>query len=416
MSIFTAHGTDAYLKTALTPDGLTADRAREVADLVSGLGDLSQAAAELHDLMREAEQTARALLGRVARGAIRSSAQGRRLEEAQLAAGLKQAQSDVRRLREALQDTHDAMAQWGRTHGQTSELDELRAKTQHDELRARACEAELSQVTSRTQVMAAEATASALRQREGRPNGQDALGPTTHLQMTHDEAPTGSHGEPPAAIRPELDNVVNRIGRMIRRGIKGEQALGTDFADPATSSQTAEIQGAWAKAMRSPAMPHFADPSDLVQWVIRQAHVDGSQDIRSYAAKLQFSTQLKTVIRDELARARQFRSDHGAALKDGAMDQAFDRQRVSRDPILGEDGMPRVRPLIPAGEIARVEDLDAHIADLQNMLASTGDDMQISQLELQNMTQRQQQVMNTLSNLSKTLHETSMAIIRKIGN
>ena len=42
--------------------------------------------------------------------------------------------------------------------------------------------------------------------------------------------------------------------------------------------------------------------------------------------------------------------------------------------------------------------------------------MQISQLELQNMMQRQQQVMNVLSNLSKTLHETSMAIIRKIGN
>jgi hypothetical protein len=98
------------------------------------------------------------------------------------------------------------------------------------------------------------------------------------------------------------------------------------------------------------------------------------------------------------------------------MDAPFDRMTISREPELDADGVPRVRPAVASGEITRVEELDAHIADLQNMLASTGADMQISQLELQNMMQRQQQVMNVLSNLSKALHETSMAIIRKIGN
>lgn len=51
----------------------------------------------------------------------------------------------------------------------------------------------------------------------------------------------------------------------------------------------------------------------------------------------------------------------------------------------------------------------------EEQLATIGDDAQLSNTDLQNMLQKQQQTMQTMSNVSKMVHETAMAIIRKIG-
>jgi len=46
---------------------------------------------------------------------------------------------------------------------------------------------------------------------------------------------------------------------------------------------------------------------------------------------------------------------------------------------------------------------------------SVGDDAQLANVDLQNMLQKQQQTMQMMSNISKMLHDTAMAVIRKIG-
>lgn len=51
----------------------------------------------------------------------------------------------------------------------------------------------------------------------------------------------------------------------------------------------------------------------------------------------------------------------------------------------------------------------------EEKLSSIGDDAQLANIELQNMLQKQQQTLQTMSNVSKMLHDTAMAIIRKIG-
>ena len=48
-------------------------------------------------------------------------------------------------------------------------------------------------------------------------------------------------------------------------------------------------------------------------------------------------------------------------------------------------------------------------------LASVGDDAQLANIDLQNTLQQQQQTLQTLSSVSKMLHDTAMATIRKIG-
>jgi hypothetical protein len=59
--------------------------------------------------------------------------------------------------------------------------------------------------------------------------------------------------------------------------------------------------------------------------------------------------------------------------------------------------------------------LDAYIKKMEEKLNSVGDDAQLANVDLQNMLQKQQQTLQMVSNISKMLHDTAMAVIRKIG-
>lgn len=57
----------------------------------------------------------------------------------------------------------------------------------------------------------------------------------------------------------------------------------------------------------------------------------------------------------------------------------------------------------------------AKISDLERRYKEASDDTQLKNIEMQNILQKQQQAINTMSQVSKQLHDTAMAIIRKIG-
>jgi len=48
-------------------------------------------------------------------------------------------------------------------------------------------------------------------------------------------------------------------------------------------------------------------------------------------------------------------------------------------------------------------------------LQTVGEDAQLANVDLQDSLQKRQQTLQTLSNISKSLHDTAMAVIRKIG-
>jgi hypothetical protein len=73
--------------------------------------------------------------------------------------------------------------------------------------------------------------------------------------------------------------------------------------------------------------------------------------------------------------------------------------------------------LLASGEkITTVAGLETAIKNLEEKMASVGDDAQLANVDLQNMLQKQQQLIQMLSNIGKMLHDTAMAVIRKIGS
>jgi hypothetical protein len=71
------------------------------------------------------------------------------------------------------------------------------------------------------------------------------------------------------------------------------------------------------------------------------------------------------------------------------------------------DGAPRT--------LATEEELDGYIKKLEEQLTSVGDTSQLDNTDLQNELQKQQQLLQMMSNMSRMMHETAKAIIQKVG-
>jgi len=62
----------------------------------------------------------------------------------------------------------------------------------------------------------------------------------------------------------------------------------------------------------------------------------------------------------------------------------------------------------------QIKSLDTGIVVLKEKLASVGDDAQLANIDLQNALQKQQQALQTLSNVSKATHDTAKAVLNNI--
>ena len=70
---------------------------------------------------------------------------------------------------------------------------------------------------------------------------------------------------------------------------------------------------------------------------------------------------------------------------------------------------------VPPPGVTSIEQVDDQIAKWEDKLNTIGDDAQLANVDLQNMLQKQQQTLQMMSNISKSLHDTAMAVIRKMG-
>jgi len=59
--------------------------------------------------------------------------------------------------------------------------------------------------------------------------------------------------------------------------------------------------------------------------------------------------------------------------------------------------------------------LQREVDAYEHRLNEIGDDAQLANIDLQNMLQKQQQLVQMISNISKLLDDTALAVIRKIG-
>jgi hypothetical protein len=88
------------------------------------------------------------------------------------------------------------------------------------------------------------------------------------------------------------------------------------------------------------------------------------------------------------------------------------RQVQSKNPINAQETIQQVQSQAEAQVKARTEVQKARIRDKLN---SVGDDAQLANVDLQNILQKQQQTLQMMSNISKMMHDTAMAVIRKTG-
>ena len=87
----------------------------------------------------------------------------------------------------------------------------------------------------------------------------------------------------------------------------------------------------------------------------------------------------------------------------------------SSEPRAEDDG--RVKLFVRGSAKVRVVSVSVGDASTQipALKGTIGDDSQLANIDLQNILQKQQQAIQGMSEVSKMLHDTAMAVIRKMG-
>ncbi len=148
------------------------------------------------------------------------------------------------------------------------------------------------------------------------------------------------------------------------------------------------------------------DINALIQYTMREAYLENMEDLKFYAEKVKLFNERKEAIRDEITSARNARSKFQRDSKS----TRYQKKKLAPYPsakLVTLKGQNNALNSEPAWE--------NYLDDLEEKLATVGDDAQLANIDLQNALQKQQQTFQTLSNVSKMLHDTAMAIIRKIG-
>ena len=125
------------------------------------------------------------------------------------------------------------------------------------------------------------------------------------------------------------------------------------------------------------------DVDALVRWTMSEAYEAANQDLLNTADQLKANNEAKREIRNDVGGLRSSSPDVVEATPEG------ERKTMS----------------------ARTA---AH--NLEEGLATAGDDSQLANTAIQNSTQSQTQMTQMLSAVMKTLHDSAMAIIRNIGS
>ena len=162
-----------------------------------------------------------------------------------------------------------------------------------------------------------------------------------------------------------------------------------------------EVQREW-EGLASQLRGSGVDVNTLVQFVLHRTYQESQADLQVYVDKVQRFEEQKGAIRGEIARLRSFKSnvERGGRQTDLRPNMSVWRVTSSyRPPAV-------IRSTDPFGDL---------LGKWEEELQSVGDDAQLGNVDLQNVLQKQQQTMQTMSNISKMLRDTAMAVIRKIG-
>ena len=214
------------------------------------------------------------------------------------------------------------------------------------------------------------------------------------------------------------------IGRFSADGQSGLHSLGSNLV----GMSAADAQAQFATLLQNGPTIDYQDVNALVQQVLREAYGQNTEDLRHYAGKVKHFNKQKEMVRNFLSELRELSTaSREQAIQSGKTGDDLDTAGLSGTGSFYSAGsadaetammmgMPQSLSDLPAGkEVDSLAKLDDYIKTWEDKLNSIGDDAQLANVDLQNMLQKQQQTLQMLSNISKALHDTAMAIIRKMG-
>jgi hypothetical protein len=148
--------------------------------------------------------------------------------------------------------------------------------------------------------------------------------------------------------------------------------------------------------------------------------------LRSYAEKVKFYNKKKQEIRKYLSNLRKIKKELLKQVREKGVDTCRpkkrdrkiiasiikqNRRKYKRTGIGRELCIPN---RIPPKGVNGIEEMAAAIQYWEEQLTTTGDDAQLANVDLQNWTQKVQQSLTTMSNISKSIHDTAMSVIRNM--
>ena len=231
-----------------------------------------------------------------------------------------------------------------------------------------------------------------------------------------------------SALLPNVEAQERRIPSTLRHRNRAATAHQPFSRFIAEGRPLRAIQARWKTHIQGMVKEKKEPPTEAeIQALIRQVTQNARrQAARSVQVRRQRLAQLQVVQasgRGELAKVRRLQRDSKVDLtkvplqrKEYVVRKRPGRTTYSLGGGEASGGGREVRDvkIQNSGVITQREDLPGYARYLETQLKAVDDDAQMANIELQNALEKQQQMMQTMSNVSKALHDTAMAVIRNM--
>jgi hypothetical protein len=164
-----------------------------------------------------------------------------------------------------------------------------------------------------------------------------------------------------------------------------------------------EVQEAWKKTINN-----YKDINidNAINSILSEAKLEAQRNVDAAKKRVQFNSLLKQQVSNEI---------NSAKLNLSEVDKTKEPKVMERKTFGLSPNAEGTIIVSQTGPISTRDEITGYIHNLEQQLNIIGDDAQLVNIDLQNALQKQQQLLQMLSNVSKMLSDTALAIIRKIG-
>jgi len=164
-----------------------------------------------------------------------------------------------------------------------------------------------------------------------------------------------------------------------------------------------EVNEAWNLLLRN---NKDINVENAVNAITSEARLEAQRNVDAARKRVHSYSLLKEQVSNEIKMARQTLQQTDKTVEPKTIMQ----KTFSLSP--GTDGKIIIKQ---TGSISTTPAINGYISKLEVQLKGIGDDAQLANIDLQNTLQKQQQIIQLLSNVSKMLSDSALSIIRKIG-